>query len=70
MDKQLFSIRDAARLVGVPEHRLGYAHRAGFLAEPTFVVAGKRIYTTDDLRRVKDYFANKKPWQRQAKGGT
>jgi DNA-binding transcriptional MerR regulator len=56
MPKQLYSITDLAKLLGVAEHRIHYAHRCGKLAAPTFMVAGKRVYTESDLKRVAKHF--------------
>jgi DNA-binding transcriptional MerR regulator len=61
---QLYSTIDVARLLQVAEHRINYAHRAGKLPEPN-VIAGKRIYTTNDVARVREYFQHHKPWQRK-----
>ena len=65
MNQELYSTVQVARLVDVTEYRLTYAHRTGQLAEPKYLVANKRIYTTDDVRRVREYFEKKRPWQRQ-----
>lgn len=65
MTEQLFSTLEAARSVGVSEFRLAYAHRAGHLAEPTYRITNKRIYTEADLERVARYFRGRKPRQRQ-----
>lgn len=54
---ELFSIRDVARHIGVAAHRVCYAHVQGKLAEPRFWVAGKRVYTAADLKKVAAYFA-------------
>jgi hypothetical protein len=61
MQLKFYSTLECARLVGVAEHRLVYAHRAGKLAEPAYFVARKRLYTEEDVRRVAAYFENKKP---------
>ena len=62
---QLYSTIEAARLAGVTEFRLAYAHRAGHLAEPTYKIANKRIYTESDIERVAKYFRNRKHGERQ-----
>ena len=54
--KQFYSITDCSRLLGVQEHRIAYAHRAGKLAEPKIRFAGKRVYSNADLRRMAAYF--------------
>ena len=53
---ELLSIRDCARRLGVAVHRISYAHDAGKLADTELRVAGKRIYTAEDLERVAQYF--------------
>ncbi len=56
MTEQLYSTIEAARLIGVTEYRLVYAHRAGHLAGPSYKVANRRIYTESDIERVAEYF--------------
>jgi DNA-binding transcriptional MerR regulator len=56
MKPELFSIADAARLLGVEEHRIAYAHRVRGLEDATHKVAGKRVYTEADLHRLATYF--------------
>lgn len=53
---KLFSIADAARLTGIDESRIHYAHRSGKVAAPTYFVAGRRIYTDSDIRLVAEFF--------------
>lgn len=53
---QLFSITDCARIVGIDEGRIHYAHRSGKISDPSHFVAGKRIYTEADVQRVADFF--------------
>ena len=56
---ELLSIRDVAKRLRIAAHKICYAHVEGKLAEPKFWVAGKRVYTITDLRRVAAYFAEK-----------
>jgi DNA-binding transcriptional MerR regulator len=56
MPEILYSTHDCAKLLGIDEHRITYAQRKGSLPEPTFFVAGKRIYTADDLADIATYF--------------
>lgn len=56
MTKKHYSTIDLAKLIGVAEHRINYAHRCGKLAEPDLKVANKRIYTEADAKRVAAYF--------------
>ncbi len=68
MTEKLFSTFEAAQMVGVSEFRLAYAHRAGHLAEPTYRITNKRIYTEADLERVARYFDGRKPRQPHEEG--
>ena len=54
--KQFYSITDCSRLLGVQEHRIAYAHRTSKLPEPKIRVAGKRVYSPAELRRMAAYF--------------
>jgi MerR HTH family regulatory protein len=53
---QLYSTGELARLLGVPAHRIEYAHATGHLDEPRLRFVGKRAYDGDDVRRVAAYF--------------
>ena len=54
-DKGHYSTLEVARLLGIKEHRLAYAHRTGTIPEPMHV-AGKRIYSSSDVERIAQYF--------------
>ena len=68
MIQQLYSIRDCADILTIEEHRICYAHRTGKLTEPTYFVAGKRIYSKADLRKVANYFGVDVPDKEQCGG--
>jgi DNA-binding transcriptional MerR regulator len=53
---ELLSLRDCARRLGVAPHRISYAHEIGALPDVRHRVAGKRIYTSADLKRLARYF--------------
>jgi len=59
MTERLFSIRDCGKAVGVAAHQIAYAHSQELLPEPQYRIAGKRIYTAEDVQRVAAYFAEK-----------
>jgi len=65
---ELLSIRDVGRRLGIAPHKIAYAHTQERLAEPQFRVAGKRIYTAEDVQRVAGYFAEKRR-KKEAKNG-
>ncbi len=54
--QQLLSVGQVARLLGIPPHRLSYAHASLALAEPELRIMNKRMYTTDDVNRVAEHF--------------
>lgn len=56
MNQKLYSTVDLARLLGVAEHRLSYALRVGKVPEPNLKVAGKRLFTQEEARRISEYF--------------
>lgn len=67
MPETLYSTHDCAKLLGIEEHRITYAQRKGTLPEPTFFVAGKRIYTADDLADIAKFFGIKPPLNEMSK---
>jgi hypothetical protein len=67
MPETLYSTHDCAKLLGIEEHRITYAQRKGTLPEPTFFVAGKRIYTADDLADIAEFFGLKPPLSESGK---
>ena len=66
MTYPLFSINDCARLLGIPESRISYAHRNGQLPDSEYFVAGKRIYTYSDLQRIAEFFEIEPPSESEA----
>jgi len=57
---ELCSIRDVGRRLGIAPHQIAYAHAQERLPEPQYRIAGKRIYTAEDVQRVAEYFAEKR----------
>jgi DNA-binding transcriptional MerR regulator len=52
----VLSTGEVARLLGVPVHRIDYAHATGGLGEPLLRFLGKRVYQAQDVRRVALHF--------------
>ena len=50
-----YSVADAARLLGVQEYRIQYAHRTGKVTPPE-LFAGRRLYRRADLQRLAKHF--------------
>lgn len=59
--KQLFSTVQMAKLLGIADHRITYAHRVGKLREASYVVGKQRVYTESDFRRVAKHFGVEMP---------
>lgn len=56
--KRIYSTGEAARLLGVPVHRISYAHASGKVKEPARVF-GKRAYSENDLAALAKFFGVK-----------
>jgi hypothetical protein len=56
MKTQLLSSIECSERLGVPLHKIAYAQRRGRIKKPTYLVAGKAIYTQADLRRMAKFF--------------
>lgn len=54
--QSIYSTGQVARLLGLRPHQLEYAHASQALAEPDFRFLGKRVYCSDDVRRVAGHF--------------
>ncbi len=52
----LFSSSEVSRIVQIPEHRINYARRIGKIKDPSFYVAGKWIYSQQDVEEIAQYF--------------
>jgi len=56
----LFSTGSAAHLLGLTRDSLIYHLRSG-APEPTTRLAGRRVFTEQDVRNIAEYLRNKKP---------
>lgn len=54
--QQLLGLGDVSRLVGIARHKIEYAIANGAIPEPELRIANKRVFTTDDVERIADYF--------------
>lgn len=65
-----YLLNEVARLVGVRAFQIHYAIANGYLADTAERINDKRIFTEEDVRRIRDYFvakANKPKKRRPAK---
>lgn len=57
---QQYSLSEVAKLTGIAYFRIYYAHYTGKIPEPQRV--GKtRIYTAQDVAKIKEHFSRKEP---------
>jgi hypothetical protein len=54
--EKLYSLKDVAKLLKIRSHRVGYAVSSGAVKEPALRLANKRIFSTEDVRRLADHF--------------
>lgn len=64
----LYSTVELSRLLGIQEHRITYAMRAGYVPEPSFKIANKRVFTENDLRKIAEYFGVEPPREAVERG--
>ena len=69
MTQAIYSLKDVAALVGVKPHRIEYALRNGYLAEPSERVTNRRIFSTADLQAAMVYFSKPATVGRPARKG-
>ena len=56
MSKQLLGLGEMSRLIGVARHRIEYAIANGSIPEPELRIANKRVFASEDIQRIADYF--------------
>lgn len=54
-----YLLNEAAKLVGVRGYQIAYAIQQGYLPEPEMRLTHQRIFTDQDIVRIREYFANK-----------
>ena len=54
--QQLLGLGDVSRLIGIARHKIEYAIANGAIPEPELRIANKRVFTTEDVQRIADYF--------------
>ena len=56
MNQKLLGLGDVSKLIGVPKHRIEYGLSNGSIPEPKIRISNKRVFTTEDIQRIADYF--------------
>lgn len=54
--EKLLSTGEVSRLLGIPVHRIAYAHSVFQVPEPACRILNKRMYSANDVRRIADHF--------------
>ncbi|MGE3408659.1 MAG: MerR family transcriptional regulator [Pirellulales bacterium] len=54
-----YLLNEAAKLVGVRGYQIAYAIQQGYLPEPEMRLTHQRIFTDQDIVRIREYFATK-----------
>lgn len=60
MEQKIYSTTQAARMIGVKPHRLKYAIENGDVEDVSTTFAGKRVFTDQDIYRLREYFQQKR----------
>ena len=59
MEKR-YLMAEATRLIGVPYHKIAYALTQGYVDEPAERFKVTRMFSDEDIQRLKDYFQNRR----------
>jgi DNA-binding transcriptional MerR regulator len=55
------SLKDVARVLDIKPYRIEYLLANGIVPEPQLRVAGRRLFTPDDVQRLAKHFGVKLP---------
>ena len=58
-DNQLFLLNDVANLTQMKPYQIVYLLTSRQIPEPTLRIGGRRMFTPEDLRRIKDLIKKK-----------
>ena len=59
MEKR-YLMAEATKLIGVPYHKIAYALTQGYVDEPVERFKGARMFSAEDILRIKEYFQNRR----------
>jgi DNA-binding transcriptional MerR regulator len=51
-----WSLKDVCKMLNVQSHRIQYVYSHRLVPEPRLQVAGRRVFTPQDVRRLATYF--------------
>ena len=58
MQNDHLSLNAVARLLGVKPYRISYALAVGYVEEPALRIAGNRVFQSEDIQRLVEYFSD------------
>ena len=56
MKRDYFTTTEVASVLGIPYWRIVYVHQSDKIPEPTLRIGNRRVYCSDDLRRLAEHF--------------
>ena len=54
-----YLLNDAAKRAGVRGYQIAYAITQGYLPQPKQTFNRQRVFTDEDIARIREYFANR-----------
>lgn len=60
MKQEHYLLNQVARQVGCKAYQIAYAISTGQVDEPKLRIANKRVFTTEDVARIREVFRSKK----------
>lgn len=67
MPQTQFILNEVAKIAGVKPHAITYALSVQHLQEPKLRIAGKRIFSAQEVEAIKKYFQNRPQKEAHAK---
>jgi len=67
MPQTQFILNEVAKIAGVKPHAITYALSVQHLQEPKLRIAGKRIFSAQEVEAIKKYFQNRSQKEAHAK---
>ena len=61
MPNKLLTTVEVANWLKIKEHKLNYAMRIGRLPQPKLTMAGRKLFTTREIKKVAEFFGVEVP---------
>ena len=53
---EYFTTTEVASVLGIPYWRIVYVHQSGAIPEPALRIGNRRVYVSEDVRRLAEHF--------------